>query len=69
MRSRTPTRIALYVILALAALVFIFPFYFMIVGALQENPTTTPAGMFPTGGWTWRTSPASTSGSRCCVRC
>ena len=52
MRTRTPARIALYVLLALAAIVFVFPFYFMIVGALQEDPTTTPSGLLPTGGWT-----------------
>ncbi|APX31887.1 sugar ABC transporter permease [Brachybacterium sp. P6-10-X1] len=52
MRTRTPARIMLYVLLALAAVAFVFPFYFMIVGALQEDPTTTPAGMFPIGGWT-----------------
>ena len=52
MRTRTPARIALYALLALAAIAFVFPFYFMIVGALQEDPTTTPAGLLPTDGWT-----------------
>ena len=42
MRTRTPARIALYVLLALAAIVFVFPFYFMIVGALQEDPDHHP---------------------------
>ncbi len=50
--SRTPARILLYVLLGLAAIGFLFPFYFMIVGALQENPTTTPSALVPTGGWT-----------------
>ncbi|SED78467.1 carbohydrate ABC transporter permease [Ruania alba] len=42
-----------YVLLALAAIVFAFPFYFMVVGAFQENPTNTPDEMFPTSGWTF----------------
>ncbi|MCW1804334.1 carbohydrate ABC transporter permease [Brachybacterium squillarum] len=50
--SRTLRRVALYVVLALMALAFVLPFYFMVVGAFQENPTNTPAGMFPTDGWT-----------------
>ena len=50
--SRTLRRAALYVVLALMALAFVLPFYFMVVGAFQENPTNTPAGMFPTDGWT-----------------
>lgn len=50
--TRTPAKVLLYVLLGIAALGFLFPFYFMIVGALQENPTTTPAALVPTGGWT-----------------
>lgn len=41
-----------YLVLALAALAFVFPFYFMVVGAFQANPTNTPASMVPTSGWT-----------------
>ncbi|QOR71948.1 carbohydrate ABC transporter permease [Ruania alkalisoli] len=41
-----------YAILAAAALVFAFPFYFMVVGAFQQNPTNTPDEMFPREGWT-----------------
>ncbi|WP_159622182.1 carbohydrate ABC transporter permease [Ruania rhizosphaerae] len=42
-----------YVLLAAAAIVFAFPFYFMVVGAFQENPTNTPDEMFPISGWTF----------------
>ncbi|MEO7587110.1 MAG: carbohydrate ABC transporter permease [Arachnia sp.] len=45
-------RVLLYVALAVAALVFIFPFYFMVIGAFQENPTNDPSSLFPVGGWT-----------------
>lgn len=40
------------VLLAAAALVFAFPFYFMVVGAFQESPTNTPDRLVPTSGWT-----------------
>ncbi len=45
-------RILLYVALVLGALVFIFPFYFMVIGAFQESPTNDPSSLVPTGGWT-----------------
>lgn len=41
-----------YLLLAAAALVFAFPFYFMLVGAFQENPTNSPDKLLPTSGWT-----------------
>lgn len=41
-----------YAALILAAACFIFPFYFMVVGAFQASPTSTPQDLFPTGGWT-----------------
>ena len=44
--------IPLYVVLTVFALAFVFPFWFMAVGAFQESPTTSPADLFPTGGWT-----------------
>ncbi|MGP9695034.1 carbohydrate ABC transporter permease [Brachybacterium sp. AOP25-B2-12] len=50
--TRTSTKVLLYVLLGLAAIGFLFPFYFMIVGALQENPTSTPSALVPSGGWT-----------------
>ncbi|MBS1897852.1 MAG: carbohydrate ABC transporter permease [Actinobacteria bacterium] len=40
-------------LLTVAAIAFAFPFYFMVVGAFQENPTNSPASLIPTGGWTW----------------
>ena len=36
-----------YVLLALGALAFLFPFYYMIVGSLQTSPDPTLAGAFP----------------------
>ncbi|MGH3507188.1 MAG: carbohydrate ABC transporter permease [Nocardioidaceae bacterium] len=36
----------------LGALVFLFPFYYMLIGSLQEDPDTSLAGAFPTGGFT-----------------
>ena len=42
----------LYVVLTVFALAFIFPFWFMAVGAFQESPTSSPTDLFPTGGWT-----------------
>ena len=42
------TRTALF----LGALVFLFPFYYMLVGSFQKTPDTTVRGIFPTGGWT-----------------
>lgn len=52
LQSRRKRRAWLYLLLTLAALVFVFPFYFMVVGAFQVNPTNTPTSLFPTGGWT-----------------
>src|SRR5580765_4550725 len=43
------TRAALF----LGALVFLFPFYYMVVGSFQKSPDTTVKGVFPTGGWTF----------------
>jgi len=38
--------------LFLGALLFLFPFYYMLVGSLQKDPDTSIAGAFPTGGFT-----------------
>lgn len=38
------------VVLAIGALVFLFPFYYMIVGSLQESPDPSPSGAFPSPG-------------------
>lgn len=35
------------VVLALGALVFLFPFYYMVIGSLQASPDPTVAGAFP----------------------
>jgi ABC-type glycerol-3-phosphate transport system permease component len=35
------------VVLALGALVFLFPFYYMVIGSLQRTPDATVAGAFP----------------------
>jgi multiple sugar transport system permease protein len=40
------------VALALGALLFLFPFYYMVVGSLQKELDTSVAGAFPTGGFT-----------------
>lgn len=36
-----------FVLLALGAFVFLFPFYYMFVGSLQTSPDTSVAGAFP----------------------
>ena len=38
--------------LAVGALIFLFPFYYMVIGSLQETLDTSLAGAFPTGGFT-----------------
>ena len=42
-----------HLVLYLGAAVFLFPFYYMVVGSLQEKPDTSLAGAFPTGGFTF----------------
>jgi multiple sugar transport system permease protein len=47
---RRPGRMAnilSYVVLGIGALVFLFPFYYMVVGSLQREPDTSLAGAFP----------------------
>ncbi|MFG3662327.1 carbohydrate ABC transporter permease [Streptomyces sp. NPDC047706] len=36
--------------LLIGAFAFLFPFYYMIIGSLQEEPDSSPAGAFPTPG-------------------
>jgi multiple sugar transport system permease protein len=36
--------------LAVGALIFLFPFYYMLIGSLQAEPDTTPAGALPNPG-------------------
>jgi multiple sugar transport system permease protein len=38
--------------LFVGAFVFLFPFYYMVIGSLQKKPDTTVKGAFPTGGFT-----------------
>ena len=51
-RKRSLPRILSVIALTIAAIGFAFPFYFMLVGAFQENPTNSPSQLIPTGGWT-----------------
>ncbi len=49
-RAWSPGRMAnilRYVVLGIGALVFLFPFYYMVVGSLQREPDTSLAGAFP----------------------
>ena len=39
-----------YVVLFLGALLFLFPFYYMVIGSLQTKPDSTVAGAFPNPG-------------------
>lgn len=50
-RSRVRT-VLRHLALYLGAAIFLFPFYYMVVGSLQEEPDTSLAGAFPTGGFT-----------------
>ncbi|MCK3769285.1 carbohydrate ABC transporter permease [Microbacterium aerolatum] len=51
-RKRSLPRILSIILLTIAAIAFAFPFYFMLVGAFQENPTNSPSQLIPTSGWT-----------------
>ena len=50
--TRPARRIWSTAALFLGALVFLFPFYYMIIGSLQKKPDTSLKGAFPTGGLT-----------------
>ncbi len=45
-------RIPRYLVLFLGALLFVFPFYYMLVSSFQEKPDTSLKGAFPTSGFT-----------------
>ncbi|MFG6502896.1 carbohydrate ABC transporter permease [Microbacterium sp. P05] len=47
MRRVLGSKVALYVVLSLGALAFLFPFYYMIVASLQTNSDPSIAGAFP----------------------
>ncbi|MCI9888156.1 carbohydrate ABC transporter permease [Micrococcales bacterium 31B] len=51
-RHGARSRAFVYSLLAIAGLGFVFPFWFMVVGAFQEEPTSSPSSLLPTGGWT-----------------
>ncbi|MGZ5398577.1 MAG: carbohydrate ABC transporter permease [Nocardioides sp.] len=51
-RSRAKT-VLRHLALYLGAVTFLFPFYYMVIGSLQEKPDTSLAGAFPTGGFTF----------------
>ena len=48
-RSRSWPRI---LVLVIGAAVFLFPFYYMLIGSLQSEPDTSLSGVVPTGGFT-----------------
>ncbi|MEI3865931.1 carbohydrate ABC transporter permease [Microbacterium sp. CCNWLW134] len=41
---------AMYVVLSLGALAFLFPFYYMVIGSLQTTVDPSPSGAFPDPG-------------------
>ncbi len=51
-KQRRIGAVASYVAVAFGALLFLFPFYYMVVGSLQRKPDTSVGGAFPTGGFT-----------------
>ena len=51
-KSHPIIKIVRYALLVFAAVIFAFPFYFMVVGAFQSNPTNTPDRLLPLSGWT-----------------
>jgi multiple sugar transport system permease protein len=54
-RERSGSRVAgalRAIVLGLGALLFLFPFYYLIVGSIQAEPDTSLAGVIPHGGLT-----------------
>ena len=49
-RRRTSGRVVGFLILCLGAFLFVFPFYYMVVGALQAEPDPGISGAFPSPG-------------------
>ncbi|MBM2614814.1 carbohydrate ABC transporter permease [Actinoplanes sp. LDG1-06] len=49
--ARWPT-VVRYAVLFAGALLFLFPFYYMLIGSLQSEPDTSVGGAFPTSGLT-----------------
>ncbi|MCR2814044.1 carbohydrate ABC transporter permease [Microbacterium sp. zg.Y1090] len=50
MKHALGSRIALYAVLTIGAVAFLFPFYYMVVGSLQTDVDPTLAGAFPEPG-------------------
>ena len=48
----TARKLGMRFALFLGAFVFLFPFYYMLVGSLQAKSDTSIGGAFPVGGWT-----------------
>jgi multiple sugar transport system permease protein len=51
-RGFSPGIVVRYVVLGLGAVLFLFPFYYMLVGSLQAKSDTSIGGAFPISGWT-----------------
>lgn len=51
-RPRPVAAIVRAVVLALGAIAFLFPFYYMVLGSLQAKPDTSLSGLIPKGGLT-----------------
>lgn len=47
MRRALGGKVAMYIVLSLGAVAFLFPFYYMVIGSLQTDVDSTPAGAFP----------------------
>lgn len=48
--KRRSLSVGSFVLLAVGAFVFLFPFYYMFIGSLQTSPDTSVAGAFPNPG-------------------
>ena len=46
------SRILRYLVLFLGALLFVFPFYYMLISSFQSEPQTTLGSVLPSGGFT-----------------
>jgi multiple sugar transport system permease protein len=51
--GRHRTGVVRTVVLVIGAAVFLFPFYYMLVGSLQRTSNTSIGGAFPLTGWTF----------------
>ncbi len=51
-RGQLLSTLGRYAVLVLGAILFLFPFYYMLVGSFQAKSDSSVAGAFPLGGWT-----------------